>query len=80
MNAWRPSGVSSPNIHSANLSAALSEKLDELSKSEKLRLQQAILQQMAMVRGNLKKAKWKKDINAGNTQLRKLERQLKKVK
>jgi len=35
---------------------------------------------MAMVRGQLKKAKWKKDINAGTTQLRKLERQLKKVK
>ena len=34
MNAWRPSGVSSPNIHSANLSAALFEKSDELSKSE----------------------------------------------
>ena len=52
----------------------------KLSKSEKMRLQQAILQQMAMVRGQLKKAKWKKDINAGSTQLRKLQRQLKKIK
>ena len=52
----------------------------KLSKSEKMRLQQAILQQMAMVRGELKKAKWKKDINAGNTQLRKLERKLKKIR
>ena len=52
----------------------------KLSKSEKMRLEQSILQQMAMVRGNLKKAKWKKDINAGNTQLRKLQRKLKKVK
>ena len=53
---------------------------DSATKSEKMRLQQAILQQMAMVRGQLKKAKWKKDINAGNTQLRKLQRKLKKVK
>ena len=45
-----------------------------------MRLQQAILQQMAMVRGQIKKAKWKKDINASNTQLRKLQRQLKKIK
>ena len=52
----------------------------KLSKSERMRLEQAILQQMAMVRGQLKKAKWKKDINAGNSQLRKLQRQLKKVK
>ncbi len=52
----------------------------KLSKSERLRLEQAILEQMAMVRGQLKKAKWKKDINAGNTQLKKLQRQLKKVK
>ena len=34
MNASRPSGVSSPNIHSANFSAANTEKLDKLSKSE----------------------------------------------
>jgi len=52
----------------------------KLSKSEKLRLEEAIIQQMGMVRGQLKKAKWKKDINAGTTQLKKLERQLKKVK
>ena len=52
----------------------------KLSKPEKMRLEQAILQQMAMVRGQIKKAKWKKDINAGNSQLRKLQRQLKKVK
>ena len=52
----------------------------KLSKSERMRLEQAILQQMAMVRGQLKKAKWKKDINAGNTQLKKLQRQLKKIK
>ena len=52
----------------------------KLSKIEKRRLEQAILQQMAMVRGQIKKAKWKKDINAGSTQLRKLQRQLKKIR
>ena len=52
----------------------------KLSKSEKMRLEQSILQQMAMVRGQIKKAKWKKDINAGSTQLRKLQRQLKKIR
>ena len=45
-----------------------------------MRLEQSILQQMSMVRGQIKEAKWKKDINAGNTQLRKLQRQLKKIK
>ena len=52
----------------------------KLSKSEKMRLEQSILQQMNMVRGQIKEAKWKKDINAGNTQLRKLQRELKKIK
>ena len=39
-----------------------------------------ILQQMAMVRGQLKNAKWKKDLRSGSTKLRKLERQLKKIR
>ena len=39
-----------------------------------------ILDQMLMIRGNLKKAKWKKDIRSCTVQLRKLERQLKKVR
>ena len=52
----------------------------KLSKPEKQKLKQAIFQQMAMVRGQIKKAKWKKDINAGHSKLKKLERQLKKVK
>ena len=52
----------------------------KLSKNEKEQLRGQILQQMAMVRGNLKKAKWKKDIKSGNSQLKKLERQLKKIR
>ena len=38
-----------------------------------------VLEQMSMVRGTLKKAKFKIDIKAGNIQMRKLERQLKKL-
>ena len=34
---------------------------------------------MNMVRGKLKTAKFKKDVRAGNVQMRKLERQLKKL-
>ena len=52
----------------------------KLSKNEKEQLRSKILQQMAMVRGDLKKAKWKKDIKSGNSQLKKLERQLKKIR
>ena len=52
----------------------------KLSKQEKAQLQTSILQQMAMVRGNLKTAKFKKDIKAGNVKMRKLERQLKKIR
>ena len=51
----------------------------KLSKLEKSELRDKILQQMAMVRGNLKTAKWKKDIKAGNVKMRKLTRQLKKL-
>mgnify|MGYP003654684123 FL=1 len=51
----------------------------KLSKLEKSELREAIIKQMAMVKGNLKKAKWKKDIRSGTIQLRKLERQLKKA-
>ena len=51
----------------------------KLSKSEKEELRLSILQQMGMVRGNLKKAKFKKDIKAGSVQMRKLERRLKKL-
>jgi len=51
----------------------------KLSKLEKSELRDKILQQMAMVRGNLKTAKFKKDVHAGNVKMRKLTRQLKKL-
>ena len=52
----------------------------KLSKGEKATLKQAILEQMAMVRGDVKKARFKKDIKSGQSQLKKLERQLKKIR
>ena len=51
----------------------------KLSKLEKSELRDKILQQMVMVRGQLKTAKFKKDIKAGNVKMRRLERQLKKI-
>ena len=52
----------------------------KLSKQEKHDLRDQILQQMAMVRGELKNAKWKKDLRSGTSKLRRLERQLKKIR
>jgi hypothetical protein len=51
----------------------------KLSKREKEELKDQILLQIAMLRGEVKKATLKKDINTGTKKLRKLERQLKKV-
>ena len=75
-------GKEQPKLKGTLKSTKIEPKKDKkkLSKIEKRKLEQAILQQMAMVRGQIKKAKWKKDINAGSTQLRKLQRQLKKVR
>ena len=51
----------------------------KLSKLEKSELRDNILQQIVFVRGELKSAKFKKDIRAGHVTMRKLERQLKKL-
>ena len=51
----------------------------KLSKSEKQELRTSILQQMVMIKGDLKTAKFKKDIRSGSVKMRKLERQLKKL-
>ena len=51
----------------------------KLSKLERSALRDKILQQMVMLRGTLKKATLKKDIRSGTSQLKRLERQLKKV-
>ena len=52
----------------------------KLSKQEKEDLKTSILQQMLMLRGRLKKATFKKDIRSNSSQLKRLERQLKKVR
>ncbi len=51
----------------------------KLSKLEKSELRDKIVQQMVMVRGELKTAKFKKDIRAGNVKMRRLTRELKKL-
>ena len=52
----------------------------KLSKQEKEDLKSSILQQMLVLRGRLKKATFKKDIRSNNSQLKKLERRLKKIR
>jgi hypothetical protein len=51
----------------------------KLSKLEKSELRDKILEQILMVRGELKTAKLKKDIRTNSVKMRKLERQLKKL-
>ena len=51
-----------------------------LSKQEKQDLRDQLLQQIVFIRGNINKATLKKDIKANKTQLRKLERQVNKLK
>ena len=46
----------------------------KLSKLEKSELRDKILEQMAMIRGELKTAKFKKDIRSGNVRMRRLTR------
>jgi len=52
----------------------------KLSKQEKEDLKSSILQQMLLLRGRLKKATFKKDIRSNSSQLKKLERRLKKIR
>jgi len=52
----------------------------KLSKSEKIELKTSIAQQMIMLKGRVKKATLKKDIKSNTSQLKKLERQLKKIR
>ena len=52
----------------------------KLSKQEKTELQVAVAQQIIMLKGRVKKATLKKDIKSNTSQLKKLERQLKKIR
>ena len=56
------------------------ENKKKLSKRDKEELRNEILVQISVLRGEVKKASLKKDINTGTRALRKLERQLKKIK
>tara|TARA_Y100001963_G_C6741500_1_gene429218 strand:+ start:684 stop:1205 length:522 start_codon:yes stop_codon:yes gene_type:complete len=72
-------GVEQPKLKGTLKPTPPKPEKKKLSKLEKSELRDKILEQMAMVRGKLKTAKWKKDIKAGNVKMRKLTRQLKKL-
>lgn len=73
-------GVEQPNLK-GTLPPTTIEPSDKkkLSKKEKEELKEQILLQISVLRGEVKKATLKKDINKGTKELRKLERRLKKV-
>ena len=75
-------GVEQPQLKDTRPITKIEPKQNKrkLSKGEKDNLRQAILQQMNMVRGDIKKARFKKDIKSGQSQLKRLERQLKKIR
>ena len=75
-------GVEQPQLKDTRPVTKIEPKQNKrkLSKGEKDNLRQAILQQMNMVRGDIKKARFKKDIKSGQSQLKRLERQLKKIR
>ena len=72
-------GVEQPKLKGTLQPTEPKPEKKKLTKREKQDLKTQILQQMNMVRGTLKTAKYKKDIRAGNVKMRKLERQLKKL-
>ena len=75
-------GVEQPQLKDTRPITKIEPKQNKrkLSKGEKDNLRQAILQQMNMVRGDIKKARFKKDIKSSQSQLKRLERQLKKIR
>ena len=72
-------GVEQPKLKGTLEPTKPKPEKKKLSKLEKSELRDKILQQMVMVRGQLKTAKFKKDIKAGNVKMRRVERQLKKL-
>jgi len=72
-------GIEQPKLKGTLKPTEPKPEKKKLTKREKQELRTQILQQMNMVRGKLKTAKFKKDVRAGNVQMRKLERQLKKL-
>jgi len=72
-------GVEQPKLKGTLEPTKPKPEKKKLSKLEKSELRDKILQQMVMVRGQLKTAKFKKDIKSGQVKMRRLERQLKKL-
>ena len=74
-------GVEQPDLKGIKQKNKIEQKKSQkLTRKEKAELQQKILEQVAYHRGQVKKAKYKKDINTGQVAIRKLQRQLKKLK
>jgi len=75
-------GVIQPQLKGTLPTTTIDTNTDKkkLSKKEKEELKEQILLQISVLRGQVKKATLKKEINIGTKELRKLERQLKKIK
>jgi hypothetical protein len=72
-------GIEQPTLKGTLQPTEAKEPPKKLSRKEKEELKDKILQQIAFTRGEVKKAKFKKDIKSGNTKLRRLQRDLKKL-
>jgi len=72
-------GVEQPKLKGTLKPTEPKPEKKKLTKREKEELRTAIMQQIIFVKGNLTKAKFKKDIRSGSVKMRKLERQLKKL-
>jgi hypothetical protein len=73
-------GVEQPHLKGTLEPTKIEPKNNKkLSKREKEELKDQILQQIAFTRGEIKKAKWKKDVKAGHVKMRRLQRKLKKL-
>ena len=72
-------GVEQPKLKGTLEATKAKPEKKKLTKREKEQLKTKILDQMNVVRGNLKTAVYKKDIRSNGVKMRKLERQLKKL-
>tara|TARA_Y100001938_G_C7864845_1_gene317422 strand:+ start:74 stop:595 length:522 start_codon:yes stop_codon:yes gene_type:complete len=72
-------GIEQPKLKGTLAPTKAKPEKKKLTKREKQLLRTQILEQMNIVRGNIKTAIYKKDIRANGVKMRKLERQLKKL-
>lgn len=72
-------GVEQPKLKGTLPPTPKPEPKKKLSKQEKQTLKNKLAEQMVFIRGELGKAKLKKDIRSNQSSLRKIERQLKKL-